>query len=328
MASTLPTATVAGAARQPWTPQVAILTGGADKPYALGLASCLLAERVTFDFVGSSYVDGPELHGNPLVRFLNLRGDQDPNAGLARKVWRVLVYYVRLLGYGVASRAPVFHVLWNNKWEQLDRTLVMLFYRLRGKRVVFTAHNVNARKRDGHDTWLNRLTLRIQYRLVCHIFVHTEKMRSELIDEFAVSTGKISVIPFGMNSTVPDTALTPAVARERLGLLPELKVVLFFGNIAPYKGLEFLVAAVAQLKDDLPELRLIIAGRPKGEAEYWAAVKEQIDSAGLTGRVIGRIEYVPDAETEIYFKAADVLALPYRHVFQSGVLFLDRKSVV
>ena len=38
--------------------------------------------------------------------------------------------------------------------------------------------------------------------------------------------------------------------------------------------------------------------------------------------MIERIEYVPDEETEIYFKAADVLALPYAHVFQSGVLFL------
>ena len=39
-------------------------------------------------------------------------------------------------------------------------------------------------------------------------------------------------------------------------------------------------------------------------------------------RVIAKIEYVPDEETELYFKAADVLILPYTHVFQSGVLFL------
>ena len=42
----------------------------------------------------------------------------------------------------------------------------------------------------------------------------------------------------------------------------------------------------------------------------------------MTDRVIQRIEYVPDEETELYFKAADVLALPYTHIFQSGVLFL------
>jgi glycosyltransferase involved in cell wall biosynthesis len=39
-------------------------------------------------------------------------------------------------------------------------------------------------------------------------------------------------------------------------------------------------------------------------------------------KIILKIEYVPDAETEIYFKAADILILPYTHIFQSGVLFL------
>ena len=43
---------------------------------------------------------------------------------------------------------------------------------------------------------------------------------------------------------------------------------------------------------------------------------------GWGPRVITRIEYVPDDDTEIYFKAADILVLPYTHVFQSGVLFL------
>jgi glycosyltransferase involved in cell wall biosynthesis len=315
-----PGTTAAVTAKAP--PLVAILTGGADKPYALGLAGSLLAEGVPFDFIGSDFVDGPELHGHPLVRFLNLRGDQNPDAPLARKVRRVLAYYVRLLGYAAESPAPVFHILWNNKLEHFDRTLLLLFYRLCGKRVVFTAHNVNVRRRDGNDSWFNRLTLRIQYRLVSHVFVHTERMRRELMEDFGVPAERVSVIPFGINSTVPKTALTPAEARRKLGLDAAHKVVLFFGNIAPYKGVEHLVAATAKLAAQLPELRLVIAGRPKGEAEYWASIERQIDALGLGDRVVLRIEYVPDADTEIYFKAADVLALPYNHIFQSGVLFL------
>ena len=43
---------------------------------------------------------------------------------------------------------------------------------------------------------------------------------------------------------------------------------------------------------------------------------------GVGERIIDRIEYIPDEQTELYFKAADVLILPYSHVFQSGVLFL------
>jgi glycosyltransferase involved in cell wall biosynthesis len=195
-------------------------------------------------------------------------------------------------------------------------------YRLRGRQVVFTAHNVNIRKRDGRDTWLNRWSLGIQYRLCAQIFVHTERMRQELLAEFAVPADKASVIPFGINSTVPDTALTGAEARTRLGLARSDKVILFFGNIAPYKGLEHLLEAFISLAREMPELRLIIAGRPKGEAEYWGRLERRIGDCGFKDRIVLRIEYVPDADTEIYFKAADVLALPYNHIFQSGVLFL------
>ena len=62
-------------------------------------------------------------------------------------------------------RPKLFHILWNNKFQFFDRTLLMLYYRLLGKKIAFTAHNVNAGKRDSNDSWLNRLSLKIQYRL-------------------------------------------------------------------------------------------------------------------------------------------------------------------
>ena len=302
--------------------QVALLTAGRDRPYALGLAASLISEGVSFDFVGSDELDSAELRSSPLVRFLNLRGDMRPDASAASKVVRVLAYYGRLLAYAATARPRVFHILWNNKLELLDRTLLMIYYRLLGKRIAFTIHNVNIKWRDGNDSLLNRLTLRAQYRLADQLFVHTEQMKRELRTDFGVPDRKISVIPFGINSTVPDTALTSAEAKQRLGLTVREKAVLFFGNIAPYKGLEYLVEAMALLAQTDPDYRLIIAGRPKNCPDYWADVRQRIARAGLGTCVIERIEYVSDADTELYFKAADVLVLPYTYIFQSGVLFL------
>jgi glycosyltransferase involved in cell wall biosynthesis len=299
-----------------------LLTGGGDKPYALGLALSLISQGVACDFIGSDEVDGPELHQSPLVRCFNLRGDQQPNVHTLRKVLRVLIYYVRLIQYAAKAKPKVFHILWNNKLELLDRTLLLLYYRFLGKRIAFTAHNVNAARRDGHDTLLNRLSLRIQYRLVDHVFVHTDRMKRELETDFGVAGNKITVIPFGINSTVPNTFLTPDRAKQQLGLTSRQKVALFFGNIAPYKGLEYLVEAMALLARTGPDYRLIIAGRPKNCPSYWEAVQRRISCAGLRPNVIQRIEYVRDGDTEIYFKAADVLVLPYTQIFQSGVLSL------
>jgi len=55
---------------------VALLTGGDDKSYALGLASALVAQGISIDFIGSDKVAAADLHTTPLVNFLNLRGDQ------------------------------------------------------------------------------------------------------------------------------------------------------------------------------------------------------------------------------------------------------------
>jgi glycosyltransferase involved in cell wall biosynthesis len=301
--------------------RISLLTGGGDKPYALGLAATLAAHGISLDFIGSDDV-GPSLNNNPQVRFLNLRGDQRPEASRMTKVLRVLKYYTRLIRYAAIAKPNVFHILWNNKFEFFDRTLLMVYYRLLGKKILITAHNVNIRRRDSKDSLINRLTLRIQYGLSDHIFVHTEKMKAELVSQFGIPEIRVSVIPFGINNTVPNTALTTREAKKQLGVTGSDKAVLFFGNIAPYKGLEYLITAFTEVVNKDRTYRLIIVGKPKQSEGYWNEIRQNILRSGMGDRIIERIEYIPDEETELYFKAADVLVLPYTHIFQSGVLFL------
>lgn len=304
----------------PWS--VAILTAGRDRPYALGLATALLQSGVSFDFIVGDELLVPELLKNQWVRLLNLRGDQRSDVSFTTKVTRVAKYYWRLIRYAAKARPSVFHVLWNNKFELVDRVALMFYYRVLGKRIALTAHNVNIGQRDGSDSIVNRLSLRIQYRLSDHIFVHTRRMRDALMANFNVPESKISVIPFGINNTVPVTALSKNEARLRLGLRPHERVALFFGNIAPYKGLEHLITAFLSLANKAQCDRLIIAGRPKGDEEYWSRLEKIITASGLEDYFLRRIEYIPDDETEVFFKASDVLILPYTRIFQSGVLFL------
>jgi D-inositol-3-phosphate glycosyltransferase len=301
---------------------IALLTGGGDKPYALGIAAALTSAGIQVDFIGSDDLSVPELQNNPRVKFYNLRGDQRREASFAAKIARVLIYYWRLIRYAAAAKPTIFHLLWNNKLEFLDRTLLMVYYKLLGKKIVFTAHNVNAGKRDLNDSWLNRLSLSIQYRLSDHIFVHSESMKRQLVSEFAITDRKVSAIPFGINNTVPDTAISRAEAKQRLGINNDDKAMLFFGHIAPYKGLEYLVAAFTQLVKDDESYRLIIAGEIKRRRDYWNNIEKTIAQNEVGPRITSRIEYIPDEEAELYFKAADVLILPYARVFQSGVLFL------
>jgi glycosyltransferase involved in cell wall biosynthesis len=302
-------------------PDVAILTGAADKPYAVGLSVALSAQGLHVEVVGGDEVVSPALLNDPQITFLNLR-DQRPERSAAKKMFRILAHYVKLVRYAATTRAPVFHILWNNKFETFDRTVLMLYYRALGKRIVHTAHNVNARKRDGNDTRWHRFALGVQYQLSDHIFVHSQRMKQELMEDFGIADEEATVIPFGINNTVPNTALTTSEARARLGLSAGDKVMLFFGNIAPSQGLAYLVEAFAKVAPTDKRYRLVIAGRRKPGDDHWDAVDRLLERSGVRERVVERIEYIPDEETEIYFKAADVLVLPYTHIFQSGVLFL------
>jgi len=302
---------------------VGLLTGGQDKSYALGLALALISKGVRVDVIGNDRVDSPEFHATPKLKFLDLGGIQQPDASFSKKLIQLLSYYARLIRYVTFGKPKLLHILWNNKFEYFDRTLLMLYCKLRGKKIVFTAHNVNKGKRDSEDSLLNRLTLRIQYRLVDHIFVHTEKMKSELLEDFGVQGRAVTIIPFGIYNAVPDTDLTPAEAKRRLGIGSEERTILFFGRIVPYKGLEYLLTAFQQILAKQTNYRLIIAGEPmKGYEKYLNEIKEAINKGDNRNRIIQKFQFIPDEETELYFKAADALVLPYKGIFQSGVLFL------
>jgi len=301
---------------------VTLLTGGIDRPYTFGLAMELISKGAALEMIGSDGVDFPEFHSTPGISFLNLQGNQRADVSLISKVLRLLVYYAKVMRYAAAAKPKIFHILWNNKFQLFDRTLLTIFYRLLGKKIVLTVHNVNAARRDSKDTFLNRLTLRIQYRLADHIFVHTQKMKWELLEEFGVPEGRVTVIPFGINNAVPNTSLSGSEARQHLGIPANKKTMLFFGRITPYKGLEYLISAFQQLAG-CDGYQLIVCGRPENDCQsYWSEIQERITEDVRLGRILLRAEHIPDAETEIYFKAADVLVLPYRQIYHSGVLFL------
>jgi D-inositol-3-phosphate glycosyltransferase len=304
--------------------KVALLVGrGGDDYYELCLLSGLLSSGLQVDYLaGDSVKDAPILRHDH-VTFYNLRGSVDPDVPITEKILRVLKYYGKLLRYAAATDAKVFHILWLNRLIYLDRTLLTLYYKSLGKRLVFTAHNVNAGSRDGTDSLLNRLTLRFMYRSLDHIIVHTEKMKQQLLEEFGVRESNVTVLPCGINDMVSATDMTRAEARSRIGLREGEKVALFFGVITPYKGLEVLLGAMAGLKSGHDPVKLIITGKvDRGCEAYGNELRVLIEEQGLQDQVVDRIGFIPDSDVEIYFKAADLLVLPYRYIYQSGVLFL------
>lgn len=102
-------------------------------------------------------------------------------------------------------------------------------------------------------------------------------------------------------------------ACTQLGLDPEQKIVLFFGFIRDYKGLDLLLDAAAQLPDDYC---IVVAGEVYGSFEKYTS---QIRRLGIAGKIKLFNHYIGDNEVPAYFSAADVCVLPYKSATQSGI---------
>jgi glycosyltransferase involved in cell wall biosynthesis len=305
--------------------KVSLLTGGVDKHYASGLLLSLIQKGIKVNFIGSDELQDERIIGQENVNFYNLYGSRKPKTPIKEKVFRVIKFYLKLVKYAVYTETKLFHILWLNKFLFLDRTFLNIFYKICGKKIVFTAHNIDQKERDGKNTLINRMSLKFLYLIVDHIFVHTEKMKLQLIDSFHVRGDKITVIPYGINNMVPDTKMSKNQARNELSLKVNEKVLLSFGAIAPYKGLEYLILSLVDLTKKYINIKLIIAGSIKNKncVSYWEGIQKIIKEHKLEKHIIENIQFIQDEMIEVYFKAADVLIIPYKNIFQSGVIFLS-----
>ncbi len=108
---------------------------------------------------------------------------------------------------------------------------------------------------------------------------------------------------------------TKKEAKEKMGLEGK-KVILFFGYIKPYKGLDILIKSLPYVLEQMPDAHLLIVGEVYGNSRQYYDLINDLD---LNNYVTFRRQYVPNEQVEIFFKASDVLALPYIHATQSGV---------
>lgn len=113
---------------------------------------------------------------------------------------------------------------------------------------------------------------------------------------------------FGQNVTKDE-------ACAKLGLDPKDKILLSFGLIRDYKGLDWLIEAFASLPDR-HSLKLVVAGEFYSDPEKYHGLAR---SLGVDEEIIWRTEFVPDSEVKYYFCAADMVVQPYKTATQSGV---------
>ena len=158
---------------------------------------------------------------------------------------------------------------------------------------------------------LSRLAARMVLGRCTGFLAHARSVAAELERKFPGIPVRVHPLP-----ALPPPAADRAAARARLGLAAETTAVLCFGLIRPYKGVDVVLEAMALLPA-APHVTLLLAGEPWGEEGV--RVSRLLADSRLRGRVIARLEWVPESEAGEWFAAADAAVLPYRSATGSAV---------
>jgi glycosyltransferase involved in cell wall biosynthesis len=269
-------------------------------PYDHALSAALATAGADVELITSRFAYGaapaPDGYAVRELFYRHARGAAGSRARLAAK----LVEHVPdMLRYrDVAKAADVVHFQWLPV-QAIDR------YLLPRRPTVLTAHDLLPREPRPGQAYAQRKL----YEAVDAVIVHSDYGRNLLLTEANVDPAKVRVIPHGAFkhlTLLPDEGPLPADLQRVTG-----PVVMFFGLLRPYKGLDVLLDAWRGVEG----AELWIVGRPRMPVEPLRA------RAPATVRFVPR--YVADAEVPAFFRRADVVVLPYSHTAmfdQSGVL--------
>jgi len=222
-------------------------------------------------------------------------------------VWAHLCSYVMCRVLGVQT--VILHLFSTTRKEWLQYRLARLF----GLQVITIVHDVNG--------FLNQDDEQLKafiYGVSSYLVVHNQFSLSCIKEHLSLSDQeKVHVIPHGHYLDFIGNPTSKSDARTQLGLEQDIKYLLFFGQIKTVKGLDLAVQAL----NDLPEdVHLIITGKPQ-KFDY-GSIEDLIERLSLQGRVHEQIRFIRNDERDLYFRAADLLVLPYRQIYQSGVLLM------
>lgn len=206
-------------------------------------------------------------------------------------------------------RPDLLVVQWWHPYFALSFGAVAAGARALGIEVCFVVHNALPHESSVVDRVLTRGAFRAASRLVAHATAEARRIAT-------LSSAPIAVNPHPVYDLF-DAAEAPSRedARRALGLAPDARVLLFFGLIRPYKGLDVLLDAMPSIVEETGATLLVAGECYEGIEKY----EEQIARLGVGSHVRLDARYIANEEVPALVAASDAMVLPYRAATQSGV---------
>jgi len=223
----------------------------------------------------------------------------------------------------------VFHLHWINKivdscvdveaanTSAMDFFSKLVGFKKRGGRFVWTIHNTLS-----HDARFPEIERELMQRLVDaadKIHLHARRSIPEIADSLVLPEKKCVIVRHGNYVGHYPNYVSRADARSLLGVHNEEFVIVFTGQIRPYKGLEELIDAFCSISSSI-NARLLIAG--KASANFDVSLAKQIKSHP-SSKIMLVNQFVDDNALQVLYRCADVSVFPYKKILTSGSALLS-----
>ncbi len=275
-------------------------------PYDHALCGALAAAGADVELYTSHFAHGPVAVADGYRRReVFYRAAAHLSAAGPRRAVKLAEHVPDMLRYRRSARdADVVHFQWLTV-QHIDGHLLPAGHTAAGAKrpLVLSAHDILPREaRPGQREAQRRL-----YDRFDAVIVHSEHGRARLTGELGVEDGRVHVIAHGAFEHL--AAADASAGAAQAPFQTDLPVVLCFGLMRPYKGIDLLLEAWRGIEG----------------AELWIAGMPRMDISPLQAMAPPGVRFVPrfitDSELPPYFRRADLVVLPYREIDQSGVLF-------
>jgi glycosyltransferase involved in cell wall biosynthesis len=287
-------------------------------PPLRGLSSyCLAISHALANLVQVEFISFQSLYPSFLYPGGGLAEDHSFPAAIHHNltIKRRLTWYnpVTWLREAIFTNADVLHAQWWSLPLAAVYMCICYIFKLRGKPVIFTVHNVLSHERSRTYAAVSRLL----FKLGDHFIVHSERNRQQMMACFKIPPERTSLIAHGSLDFHVRNQTDHHKIRSELDIDANMKVILLFGAIRPYKGLDTALTAFAEVRRDISEALLLIAGKLW---QKWEPHRQLIEELEIADAVRTHLDYVPSGEVYKYFEVADLVILPYDQFdSQSGV---------
>jgi len=279
--------------------------------YLFGQIRGLVDNKVNVSLYTNSITPNPNIQS---VNFYQFFGNLFSSKFLFVRALKYVFGLVLSIFHARFSGAKIFHfhIFENNIVILLKIILVKLLF---GK-VVITIHDVISFAKSEKNVFLNNQI----YSRVDLIFTHNTFSKKEVLKISPQIDEKILIVPHGNYLPFINVHNDKAKARDFLAIDRDKKVLLFFGLIKKVKGLDLLLNAFGEIIKKHPDTILLIAGKTwKNNFTYYQQI---IDKNNLAQNIILHNNFIPHNDVKYYYSAADLVVLPYKKIYQSGVLMM------